>query len=469
MSTWIERLHRDEGGFGVISAVIVGFVVTAGAITMLSLSVHQNEASAQERDRERAFAAAEAAISEAMNMMSFDAAVCPGLNGEPVATGSLPGGGEYEFQFVAPEARFACSNPLSVDRYIVARAWAPSRTAPQAQRRQVEQQIKLKPLGGFKYALFASPGGIVSGNNMTVNGDIYSALDLAIAQQSKVFGDVTGQQLVSVDNNSIVSGDIWARGDVTLTSAGSLVQGDVKTSGGDKIDTSGNVIGTYAGNISNTGTIEKKALAPGSITGTEPKGGKVIGPVKAPPRRALPDFDPTLVPYNMTHASATDFYDHWLLNRTDFSGVHRVFGSGAVLFEPFSTTTRSDQTTMVVADGPIQLSRDVKATGAGVATFVLISTAVSTETSLIPSILLSNLQKFPPNASIVLFAPNGCIEFRNLKQFTGTVYAKCLKMDNNFTITYLEPPPLPGFDWSVAASTRFLIESYTFREVAFQP
>ena len=75
----------------------------------------------------------------------------------------------------------------------------------------------------------------------------------------------------------------------------------------------------------------------------------------------------------------------------------------------------------------------------------------------------------PPNASIVLFAPNGCIEFRNLKQFTGTVYAKCLKMDQNFTISYLEPPALPGFNWSVAATTRFDIEAYTFREVRFQP
>ncbi|MDQ3384884.1 MAG: hypothetical protein M3503_02555 [Actinomycetota bacterium] len=469
MKRSIERLRHEEDGFGIVVAIIVGLVLTAGGITMLSLAVHQSEGSAQERDRERAFAAAEAAVNEAMSMMSYDPRRCPGVGGEPVRTGSLPGGGEYEFSFVVPEARFSCSDPLTVDRYIVAKAWAPSRTAPRAQRRQVEQQIKLKPLDGFKYALFAAPGGITSGNNMTVNGDVYADQDLLIAQQSKVFGSVTGQQLVSVDNNSIVSGDLWARGNIALLGAGSLVQGDAKSSGGEKVDTTGAVVGAYAGNISNLGSIEKKAIATGTISGTGKFGSKVTTTVSPPPRQALPAFDTTAVPYTMVHSSPTAFNGFFSNATSSFSGLHRVNGSSGTATFDKAFKVLSDSTSMVVADGPVLLSRDVEATSQGTATLAIVSKAVSAPGDAVPSILLSNQQKFPPNMLVVLYAPNGCVEFRNLKQFTGVVYAKCLKLDQNFTITYKEPPPLAGFDWTTASATHFEIEAYTFREVRFQP
>lgn len=469
MNKIIGRLRSDERGFGVISAVIVGFVVTAGAVTMLSLAVHQNEGSAQERDRERAFAAAEAAVNQAMSTMSFDPRRCPGIGAEPVRTGTLPGGGEYEFRFIEPEPMFSCSNPLTVDRYIVAKGWSGPKAAPQTQRRQVEQQIKLKPLDGFKYALFAAPGGITAGNNFTVNGDVYSEQDLAIAEQSKVFGSVTGQQLVSVDNNSIVSGDIWARGDVSLLGAGSLVQGDVKSSGGKKLDASGNVLATWAGNVSNVGAIEKKAIAPGAITGTGKFGGKVTTAVDAPPKQTLPVFDPMSVPYTNIHTSPGAFNTYFGSNTTSFAGLHRVDGTNGRVHFDRSVKVKSGATSMVVASAPVWIARDIDATAAGTATLAVISTAVSAPGDTVPSILLSNQQKFPPNTLVVLYAPNGCVEFRNLKQFTGVVYAKCLKMDQNFTITYKEPPPLSGFDWTTSSATHFQIEAYTFREVRFQP
>lgn len=476
-----QRL-RDEGGFGVIAAVIVGFVVITGGITMLSLAVHQSEGSAKERDRERAFAAAEAAVNDAMSMMSFDPQNCPGLDARPPKRVIVPGEYEYEVTFVLPvdatyptgNPAFACSDNTTLDRYIVARAWVPSEAAPQAQRRQVEQQIRLKPLDGFEYALFAAPGGVSAGQRLKVNGDIYADHDLVLEQHTDVFGDVIGQQKVTVANNTTIAGDLWTLGDTSLDGVASLVQGDVKSSGGPVRNTDSTDVvpaATYAGNIVNKGTIDKKAISPAAITGTGTfGGGKVTSNVDQPPRRSLPTFDPNppAVTYDNTYSDDAAF--EAMANGTDFAGTYRVTDGDTVnLDRTPKFRVVGGQRGMLVAAGPIQLSTDLTSTTSATGTFVLVSLATSNETSATPSILLSQQQTFPPNVNVVLFAPNGCVKFENLKEFSGVVYAKCLLVGNQFTLTYQDPGTIPGFDWTAASATRFEIEAYTFREVRFQP
>lgn len=466
-SRWAE-----EGGFGVIVAVIVGFVVLTGGITMLTLSLDQSEDSAQERDRERAFAAAEAGVNAAINLMTVDPSNCPGLDGRPVLAGTLPGGGEYEVTFTAPEPRFACTTPANVDRYIVARGWAPTKDAPQGQRRQVEQQIKLKPLDGFDYALFAAPGGITAGQRVRINGDLYADHDLVLEQHTDVFGDLYGHQSVRLRNNTTVAGDLWTLGDSFQEGANSLVQGDVKSSGGPKRDTAGNpVAGTWAGNITNTGTIDKKAIAPGAITGTGTfRGGKVSSPISPPPRRSLPTFDPAAVTYDTTYTSDASFESARDGSSSPaLAGSFRVTGTGTVdLDRKPKISLAGGETTMVVANGPIRVTSDISSTTSTPTTLILVSLASSTPTTT-PSILLSQQQTLPANVTIVLFAPNGCVKFENQKSFAGVVYARCLDVSNQFTLDYRDPGTVPGVNWTASSATHFAIEAYTFREVAFQP
>ena len=67
---------------------------------------------------------------------------------------------------------------------------------------------------------------------------------------------------------------------------------------------------------------------------------------------------------------------------------------------------------------------------------------------------------------MVLFAPYAGVSFKNLKHFSGTVYASSIQLDQQFQLTF-EPVEVPGFEFGVSSSTHFQIEAGSFKEVPF--
>lgn len=480
--------RRDERGVGMVTAMIVMLVVFATGALWVQQSVHQTQSSGLERAREQALAAAEAGLNRMMSQLSTNANNCSNsFTGSPAAalTGTISGGGEYEVAFPqAGDARYVdCSNANELRRYIIARGYAPSK-ANSVARRQVEQQIDLLGTDGFKFALFATTGGITGANQISVRGDAYSFAPVSVNNNSTITGSLTAHGAVNLTGSTTVTGRVWASGavDVNTTGGGTGVGGDVWTSSGGI-----NVVSRIGGN----------AQAAGSITGSGTVAGSKIpnSPTAPPPSLTLPTFTwatanytspciwstslpPACDPTNTGTTPSTAFQSYFNSRTTNFSGHHRITSCGspysafncspAVGGIEFGNNWNMNGNTTIVSDGPITISRDITSSSSG--TLVVVSkypgTPCNTVGTACNAVKLTNNWTIPANVKVLIFAENGCVDVSNLKTFTGTIYARCVDLDNNFDLTYYPVSP-PGFDWTSASQTHYTIQARTFREAPF--
>lgn len=469
----VGRTRRDERGMAVVTALLLTLVVFATGAMWAQQAVHQTEGSGTERSREQALAAAEAALNAAMSRLGQDK-TCP--TGQTWQQGTLAGVGDWEYTFPGVgDARYVdCTNPNEYRRYIIAKGWSPNKTAARAQKRQLEQQVDLVATDGFRYALFASTGGITGANQITVRGDVYSRSAVTIANNSTITGSLTSRGAITLNNSTLVTGNVWANGavDVNTSGNGSGVGGDVLTSVGNV-----NVVSRVGGNVQ----------AAGSITGS----GTVVGtktpnsPASPPPVLDIPTFtwassnytSPTIWSPPTYSSPASSFQSYFNANDTSFGGVHRITTCGAPYAAydctpatgavSFNEKWNMSADTTIVSDGTITLSRDIN-TGTG--NLVVVSnypgTPCTTPSAACNAVILSNNWSIPSSVKVLIFAQNGCVDVSNLKTFVGAIYARCIDLDNNFDLTYSPVAP-PGFDWSTATSTHFTIQARSFREVPF--
>lgn len=423
-----------EQGVGMVTALMVALVVFALGAVWTTVGLHQVESSAHERRREQALHAAEAGINVAISRLATD----PGYLGTSARDGLGDATGEYEVEVREVDP----TNPSDLRRYIVARGYS-----GRAQR-QIEQQVRLVPaVSGFDWALFASPGAVVGANNLTVTGDAYGGSSISLANFSNVFGDVVSLGSVSTSNNSTVGGDIHAGGSVAVHNANTTVQGDVLAGGA--VALTGHVLGdVQAGgpvDTFNTGTVD------GTVT--------PFSAPDPPPDIPLPTFtwDPADYTGEQTWESAAAFEAHWAANRTAFAGAHRITDTAPVTLD-LQWTMSGDVT--LVSDGPIHLSRDVANATAGDLTLVVVSLATGS------AIRFTNNVTLPPSIKALLYAESGTIDFEQLKDFHGVVYARDIELSQQFTLTWARVEA-PGFTFPAAASTRYGVEVQVFREVPF--
>jgi cytoskeletal protein CcmA (bactofilin family) len=434
-----------EQGVSLLTAMVITLTVFAIGGIWTSLATHQHSQSARERQRDQARNAAEAGINEAMSRLSADG----GYTTSTLA--ALPGGtGEYEVS-VAP----LTGDPNDTRRYIVSTGYAPTKAAIQHVSRRVEQQVDLISTNELRYALFTAPAGIAVANDMTVNGDIYSANDLTIANRGTVSGSVTSLGSVTTVNNSTIGGDIRAAGNVTIDNATTTVLGNVYS----------------GGNVTITGRVRGNVQAAGSIIGGTVDGSRAqYSPPPPVPVQTVPTFtwDPTnyVTPPNVAGYPPTreltpaEFQLLWAANKDAFHGHYRIrcapCPSGVTLDAKWTMT--GDVT--IASDAPVTMAREVD-NGAGGAALTLTIASFSTAS---PAILLSNSVSPPDSIRIALFAPNGPVSFKNRKSFSGAVYAASMSLEQQFTLTFV-PVAVTGFTWDLASSTHFVVQSRVFREV----
>ena len=439
------RRGTGEQGVSLLTAMVITLTVFAIGGIWTSLATHQYGQSAQERRRDQARNAAEAGINEAMSRLTVDD------DYGTTALSALPGGtGEYEVT-VAP----LTADPTDIRRYIVSTGYAPTKAAAQRVTRRLEQQVDLITTSEFRYALFTAPGGIAGSNNMTLNGDAYSAGDLTLTNQATVSGNVTSLGTVTTLNNSTIGGDIRAAGDVTIDNVSTTVLGNVY-SGGD---------------VTITGRVRGNVQAAGSITGGRVDGSRAqYSPPPPVQAQTVPTFswDPTnyatspnVAGYPPTRElTPAEFQQLWDDNKDAFHGHYRVrcspCSTGIILDAKWTMT--GDVT--IASDAPVTMAREVdNGAGGDALTLIIVSFATAS-----PAILLSNSISPPDSIRIGLVAPNGSVSFENRKSFSGVVYAASMSVAQQFTLTFL-PVAVTGFTWDLASSTHNVIQSRVFREV----
>ena len=435
----------DERGVALVTALVITMAVFAIGGIWTSLATHQYTASGRERLRAQAFTAAEAGLNEAMSRLSGDV----GYTVSPLT--ALPGGaGEYE---VAVTPVNGLKDP---GRFIGSTGYAPTKANPRHVARRVVQQVDLISNSDFRYALFTAPGGIAGANNMTVNGDVYSADDMILTSRGTVSGSVTSLGSVTTVNNSTIGGDIRAAGDVTINNAGTTVLGNVYS----------------GGNVSLTGHVRGNVQAAGTITGGTVDGSRAqYSPPPAVQAQAVPTYTWNANSYpagdNLSGHPATreltpaEFQGLWAANKTNFRGHYRVLcpapcSSGITLDDKWAMTGN----VTIASDAPITMSREVVNDAGGAALTLTIASFSGSS----PAIEMTNKISPPDSIRVALFSPNGSVSFRNQKSFSGAVYASSMTLDQQFTLTFV-PVAVTGFTWDLTSSSHFVIQSRIFREV----
>jgi hypothetical protein len=250
------RLLRlsDERGVGIITAVIVAFIVFSLGAVWYSVSVHELDETTFDRHRTSALHIADAGVRRAMYELSETT-----LNNDPYWKGTgVDGFGDCAIEAVTTEVAGAPeqlgqywigvtdATPANANdhRYMI-ESWGWSRSTQSRQQtiRKVEQEVEIVVRRGFVYALFADSGGFAAGNQKTIYGDIYSAADIVISNNTDVRpndagfpgnGDVTtaGSFEVTSGSNTEIRGSVRAQDGVQDDNPGTEIWGDVTVPGG---------------------------------------------------------------------------------------------------------------------------------------------------------------------------------------------------------------------------------------------
>ena len=86
----LTRLHRDERGIALISALLISIVLVSIAVSVVALSLHNSEQSANDRKRLQAVNTAEAGLSATESLLQTTATASLPCTGDAVLHSVLP-------------------------------------------------------------------------------------------------------------------------------------------------------------------------------------------------------------------------------------------------------------------------------------------------------------------------------------------------------------------------------------------
>lgn len=427
---------RDDRGFAMVMAVIIMGVMATLAILVLTNGSHADRASGRGENWNSALHVSEAGVEEAMALLAENNGVSPGA-----FTGSVTDG-DYSVQ-VTPLGR----NHYQVDSV---------GHVGSAQSLEAERGVRvvIAPPPSFKYALFSTTD-VNTKNTNDIYGDIWANGSVTVYNGDRVEGSVSAADgYVHLNQNSVVTGDVHTG---AYDAAGNSIWMDLGTSiGGDAMASSttpdcSDDPGRFYYKIDNSGSIAGTATLWGNIFGSGAVGALQSGVCTlAPAAKTIPNFvynplnyDPAPSEYD----SVADF-QAWLdtgTNKTNFTGVHYVEGSGVV-----------DLDGVVVAGDAavIAVEAAISAEGGSGLTDVNDGTdkvlVLATWYQPPPSSACVNSSGNPEDCSIgiknnfepdgqtatLLYAPNGPCAFKNSADFFGAVYCNDIVLKNNMTLIY---------------------------------
>ncbi len=233
---------RDERGVALIVALLVSFVVLLLGTAIVSLSLHNLDASGYDRRRLLSIGAAEAGLDTYYETIERT----PPSNLPCTLSGTVSSGpstASYDASlkvYNAAGAEIPCppSGTNAAGALITSTGQAGS-NAP----RTMQSYVRMSPIyGGWSSAIFANTPTTI-GQRMTINsetgseGDIYVNGDLALTNIVTISGNLyvspvgAATGAVTLSNQVTVQSNIWANGNVTMSN-GATVAGDVTSSTG---------------------------------------------------------------------------------------------------------------------------------------------------------------------------------------------------------------------------------------------
>lgn len=298
---------QGDEGFSLAMVLFVTMIGVAVGVALATSVVFTNNQVSLGRETVQARAAAETGIDTALAAFeqSSGTALPCSLNGAAsgVATGSTQPTYTVALDYQdAAGAPLTCNSgavsgtPALVKITSTGKSYAAFGGAPQNQR-QMEAAVQLRAgtaswADNFNKAIF-SMRNITTTNRWTLLGagaDFYTGGNFACNNNSQFDGSVVSQGTANVTNSCRILGDLWARDQITTSTMGISIGGDVKSSRGGM--TMGNNPVPIGGDIILAGALN-------NTNGQQPNVGGVIsqnlGQFQDPPQEEFPHitFDPS--------------------------------------------------------------------------------------------------------------------------------------------------------------------------------
>jgi hypothetical protein len=453
------KLIDGEDGIGVVTALMVSFIVFALGATWYAVSVHELDEVVFDRNRTQSIHGADAGAREATYLLATPSPTVRDAADGPtgVYTSGIDGSGDCilttlqskgqqvgEYWFRITDATPADTEDF--EYFIESWGWAPFHRSRQANAKKVELEVTLDPVEAFEYGLFADAGGISVGNRKEIYGDIYSATNILISQNSSFY-----------DNGSFPGdGNLEAYGSLTVSSGASVYVAGRTTANGyiDDQHSGDTFVGDVIAVDDTTGlgppghdAYFKKAtiggvvrlggtLKPGSDIGGAPLVENATG-LQRVPLRNLPTFAWNAADYSppgQTYATWTEFMTTYLNpNKTALSGAHYVTEAGLNQTLDLKDLKFAGDFVLVV-DGSLELI-----SGAGLAAGATPPLNVVVVANQASSLIKTGNNFQSTNDLRFLLYSKGQFNANNQTTIYGSVYANADVSSNQLTLHYRRP------------------------------
>lgn len=457
MSTLLHR--RDERGMALVTAIMVGFIASMIAITMMYVAFHDETASAKNRSWGQALHVAESGVHQAIAYLQNSQGVVP----SGTVTGTTEEG-QYDYRITA-ETR----NRYTID----AVGTVGTGNAIGASRRL---RVTMAPPVSFRYALF-SLSDVTTKNNNNVCGDVYANTYIEVYNGDAIrastspscpsgsnqgSGNATAATgYISMSNNSTIEGDAWSGGydgsnyGIAMSN-GAAIGADAKASSstpGCSDDPSNTKY-----KIGSSGSVAGDAWAWGSISTTVAGTSHPSTCTAAAATEPIPTytFNAANYPAGTVHtytfpADYATFNSYIAANKTNLSGTFYVAGGGASYPIDINGVTVTGDLTIVATASPIDGQNGVSASGSNDKIVVLASWYAAPASSCTTNggnpgdcaigfknnfNMLGSSLSGGSNTAVLLYAPNGPVAFKNNAEFHGAVYANNIQIKNNMNVAY---------------------------------
>jgi hypothetical protein len=471
------RLHRDERGIALITAMLVGMVVLSLGLVTIQLSSHNANQSSADRKRVQAINAAEAGLDVYLAALPrtppANLQCTPGVTSFPITPGAqyqvtatfystFPGidpSSSSSASTVIPCSSLASGTVIPVGAKIVAKGTAVAQGSAQAVSRTMQTEIRLNPtFGGFGPAIF-SHNTLNLQNNLQVNGnngnngDLYTNGDFICGNSSLDYGSVFVQGAATLSNSCTVQQDLRANGNITLSNSARI--------GHDATSSTGSITLNNSARIDNNARMAASTCSTcaGHVTGVV----TTSSPSAAPPRLELPTVSYlnggaawTTAGYTIQNYSDCALAKTFILGLTAANTtkyVVRITGGCALAFSN-QTTVNLGADLAIISDGPISTSNQSNWNGtAGTGKQLYFIVPRNLFTPATPpdapatncagqNLSLSNNTNFN-NVKTFFYTPCAATFNNQNNGLGGQIFAGTAQITNQFVLTY-NPMLVPG-------------------------
>jgi hypothetical protein len=433
----LSRIHKQEEGVAIITAVLTSAIVVLLGTTVVQLAVHNSEGSAYDRRHVQSIAAAEAGIDFYFSALAETGGLAPECSISGTMQSSPGAFTVTPIFYDAVGVPLLCPPPVDPSAVLL-HSVGTSGPASSARTMEAYAELTVSTGGTFDNAgaiiadstVAFTSNATIGGNNFS-DADVYTNGNITLASNSTLYGKIFAQGSVTMSSGAEVKKDVWTKGGITMA-AGASIRGNA---------TAGEPAPAAPSNISmaNNSHIYGNATASGTVTGGVVDGTRTQNQttVAAPPTRPYPTF--TYNPAHWTSGGFTSPGDFTSCSAAE-TYIRSTWTSGNLLVRitvPGSTCTltftNNNYTVKgnlaIISDGPVTLNTNARfAPTAGQTYNVFLIAGLS---GVAPcNITMNTNSGFGPGLPTLLYTPSTCTT--NLHSNTAITQGQILSGSINF-------------------------------------